>query len=195
MPLGREVGLGPSDILLDGDPAPVPKKEAQPSNFRPCLLLPNGWTDQDATWYEGRPRCRPHCVTWGPSSPHPKRVTATSPNFWPMSIVAERSSILVTAEHLFAIIHTTRMWANARRDRCPAEYRLRPLFNAAVWLTPTTRVPCVRCQDSKPVEITGGAPNYETISAASGPQFTILWAHVEKILLLNKFFSDCRYMP
>jgi len=25
--------------------------------------------------------------------------------------------------------------------------------------------------------------------------FTILWAHVEEILLLNKFFSDCRYIP
>ena len=32
----------------------------------------------------------------------------------------------------------------------------------------------------------------ETISAASGPKFTILWEHVEEILLLNKFFSDCR---
>jgi len=28
----------------------------------------------------------------------------------------------------------------------------------------------------------------ETISAASGPKFTILWGHVEEILLLNKFF-------
>jgi len=28
--------------------------------------------DQDATWYEGRPRPRPHCVTWGPSSPSQK---------------------------------------------------------------------------------------------------------------------------
>ena len=28
----------------------------------------------------------------------------------------------------------------------------------------------------------------ETISAASGPKFTILWSHVEEILLLNKFF-------
>jgi len=27
------------------------------------------------------------------------------------------------------------------------------------------------------------------------PKFTILWGHVEEILLLNKFFSDCRYMP
>ena len=29
----------------------------------------------------------------------------------------------------------------------------------------------------------------------SGPKFTILWGHVEEILLLNKFFSDCRYVP
>jgi len=28
------------------------------------------------------------------------------------------------------------MWANAQRDGRPAEYRWRPLFNAAVWLTP-----------------------------------------------------------
>jgi len=30
------------------------------------------------------------------------------------------------------------MWANAQRDGRPAEHRWRPLFNAAVWLTPTT---------------------------------------------------------
>jgi len=34
------------------------------------------------------------------------------------------------------------MCANAQRDGRPAEYRWRPLLNAAVWLTPTTRVPC-----------------------------------------------------
>jgi len=28
----------------------------------------------------------------------------------------------------------------------------------------------------------------ETISVASGPKFTILWGHVEEILLLNNFF-------
>jgi len=33
------------------------------------VLWPNGWTDQE-TWHGGRPR--PHCVTWGPSSPSPK---------------------------------------------------------------------------------------------------------------------------
>ena len=32
------------------------------------LLWPNGWTDQDATWYKGRPRPRQHCDRWRPSS-------------------------------------------------------------------------------------------------------------------------------
>ena len=34
----------------------------------PCLLWPNGWMDQDATWYDGRPRPGQHCVRCGPSS-------------------------------------------------------------------------------------------------------------------------------
>jgi len=32
-------------------------------------------------------------------------------------------------------------------------------------------------------------------SNTSGPKFTVLWGHVEDIFLLNKFFSDCRYVP
>jgi len=57
--------------------------------------------------------------------------------------------------------HNTRMWANAQRDGRHAEYRWRPLFNAAVWLTPTIYYSALqyRCQDAKPVEITRGAPN------------------------------------
>ena len=35
MPLGMEAGLSPGDFVLDGDPAPIPKKEAEPPNFRP----------------------------------------------------------------------------------------------------------------------------------------------------------------
>jgi len=61
MTLGREVGLGPSDIVLDGDqaPPPPPKKKGAASNFRP------------------------------------------------MSIVAKRSPISATAEHLFTqLMHT-----------------------------------------------------------------------------------------
>jgi len=33
------------------------------------------------------------------------------------------------------------MWADAQRHG-PAEYRWRPLLNAAVWLMPAAQVPC-----------------------------------------------------
>jgi len=49
---------------------PSPKGGTTP-NFWPCLLSPNGcmpWMDQDATWYDGRPRPRQHCVRCGPTS-------------------------------------------------------------------------------------------------------------------------------
>ena len=36
------------------------------------VLWPNSWTDQNATWYGGRPWPTQHCVRWGPSSPHGK---------------------------------------------------------------------------------------------------------------------------
>jgi len=55
MTLGMEVGLGPGHIVLDGDPALLPKKGGRAPNFRPILLWPNGWMDYDATWYGGRP--------------------------------------------------------------------------------------------------------------------------------------------
>ena len=64
-----EVGLGPGHIVLDGDPAPLPKKGALPLFFGLCLLWLNGWMDQDATWYGGRPQPRPHCGRWVSSSP------------------------------------------------------------------------------------------------------------------------------
>ena len=44
MPLGAEVGLGLRDIVLDGDPALLPKG-AQPPIFGQCPLWPNGWMD------------------------------------------------------------------------------------------------------------------------------------------------------
>ena len=65
MKLGTEVGLGPGDIVLYGDLAPFPKGHSPPI-FCPCLLWPNGWMDQDATWYGDRPWSRQHCVRWGP---------------------------------------------------------------------------------------------------------------------------------
>jgi len=63
--------LRPRHIVLDGDQAPLPKRGTPPI-FGPCLLRPNGWMDQDATWYRSRPQPRPHCVRWAPSSPTQK---------------------------------------------------------------------------------------------------------------------------
>jgi len=69
MPLGTEVGLGPDDIVLDGDPATTsPKRERSPSPiFGPCLLWQNGRMDQDGTWHGGGPWSRSHCIRRGPS--------------------------------------------------------------------------------------------------------------------------------
>jgi len=39
-----------------------------------------------------------------------------------------------------------------------------------------------------PLKLAGVPQTNERISAASGPKFTILWGHVEELLLLNKFF-------
>jgi len=52
--------------------SPSPKKATEPPIFGPCLLCPNGWMDEDPTWYGGRPRPKRYCVRWGPSSPPQK---------------------------------------------------------------------------------------------------------------------------
>jgi len=46
MLLGREVGLSPGHIVLNGDPAPPPLKGHRPPIFDPCLLWPNGRPSQ-----------------------------------------------------------------------------------------------------------------------------------------------------
>jgi len=47
MPLGMEVGLGPGDIVLDWDPALLPRKgHSSPPLFGPYLLWPNGRPSQ-----------------------------------------------------------------------------------------------------------------------------------------------------
>jgi len=58
------------------------------------------------------------------------------------------------------------------------------------------RVPCSNTAKTRnPFKFAGVPQTRQRISAASGPKFTILRGHVEDILLLNKFFSDCRYVP
>ena len=89
------------------------------------------------------------------------------------------------------------MWANAQRDGRPAKIRWRPLFNVAkVWLTHTTRLSCSNAAKTRnPLKLAGVPQTTGLISAASRPKFTILWGHLKEILLLNKLFSDCLYMP
>jgi len=65
-----------------------------------------------------------------------------------------------------------------------------------VWLTPTTRVPCSNAAKTRnPLKFAGVPQTRRQISSVSRPTFTILSGHVEEVLLFNKFFSDCRYMP
>jgi len=74
--LVQMVCLSPGHIVLDGDPCSCP------------AASPNGWMDQDATWYRGRPRPWPHSVGWGPSPPKVNRLAPTFspcllwPNGW-----------------------------------------------------------------------------------------------------------------
>ena len=86
MPLGMEVGLGPGDIVLDGDPAP-PKKGGHTPQFSAhvrcgqtaaCISIPLG---TEVRFGQG------DIVLDGDQLP-PKRGTA--PNFRSMSIVAKR---------------------------------------------------------------------------------------------------------
>jgi len=92
MPLGMEVGLGPGDFVFDGTQLPQKKGHTHHHPiFCPCLFWPNGWMDEDATWYGSRPRHRPHCIRRGPSCPRKERISP--PSFrpcllWPRSPIS-----------------------------------------------------------------------------------------------------------
>ena len=84
MKLGTRVGLGrvgPGHIVLHGDLTLLPPKgHNQPPTYGPYLWWPNGWMDQDGTWYGSRPRPKRHYVRWRPSSSLPK-AGGTAPQF------------------------------------------------------------------------------------------------------------------
>ena len=68
-----EVGLCPGHIVLDGNPAPhpSPKRGAQrPPHYSAHVLRSNGWMDQGANWYGGRPRPWPHYGDLAPPKGH-----------------------------------------------------------------------------------------------------------------------------
>ena len=85
------------------------------------------------------------------------------------------TSISITMAPLSLYIVNTRMWANVQRDGRPAYYRWRRLFNAAVWLTPTIRVPCSNAASTRnPLKFAGVPQTRQQISAFSRPKFAIL---------------------
>ena len=79
--LGMDVGLGPGDFVFDGDQATHRKKAPHPhSIFGPCLLWPNGWMYENATWYRSRTRPRSQLA--------PRKVRSSPHSFRPMFILA-----------------------------------------------------------------------------------------------------------
>jgi len=87
MPLGSDIGLSQSDIVLDGKPAPPPHKGTVPQfsayicgQMAVWIMMPLGMG--------GRLEPKRHYVRWGLSSPPPKGGGAL--NFRPMFIVAKR---------------------------------------------------------------------------------------------------------
>jgi len=85
-----------------------------------------------------------------------------------------------------------RMWANAKRDGHPAQYRWCPLFNATKFgwrpLLECRLVTLPKVPRLETVEICLVLETRQQISAASGPKVTILWRHVRETLTFNNFF-------
>ena len=142
-------------------------------------------------------------------------------------ILEIRSNILIPlasfypkclAEPLFWI-SAPWLWANAQRTGLPAEYKWRPLFNAAKFgwrpllecraLTLPRRKTRwnfvsdiaifvlkrdVKLQLTNLLKFAGVPQTPKRISAVSGPQFTILGWRVWEIYCCFTSFPDCRYM-
>ena len=80
MKLGIQVDLGPGHIVLDGDPAPLPKG-AEPPIFGPYLFWQYGWMDQDASWYGDRPHPGDFVLDGDPARLLPPQKGGGAPNF------------------------------------------------------------------------------------------------------------------
>ena len=82
-----------------------------------------------------------------------------------------------------------RMWANAQRDGRLAEYRWRPLFNAAVGLTPTTRMPRSNAAKTpNPLKLQGCpklTKGFEPLVGLRSPYYEDMWM---RCCCLTSFF-------
>jgi len=89
----------------------------------------------------------------------------------------------------------TRMWANAQRDGRPAKYRWHLLFNAELWLTPTTRVPCSNAAKMwNPLEL-AGCPKLANASqplvGRSSPYCTDMWRRYCCLTIFFRIVNVC----
>jgi len=89
MKLGKQVGLGHGHIVLDGDPAPLPKGErSRQFSAHICCGQTAGWIKMPLGTEEGLGPG--DFVLDGDLAPVPKNGANPFPNFRPMSIVAKR---------------------------------------------------------------------------------------------------------
>jgi len=89
MSLGMEVGLGRGHIVLDGDPAPLFKKEAQLTQFSAhvCCGQTAGWMIK--MLLGAMVGLGPGNIVLDADPAQPSRGTAP-PKIWPMSLVAKQ---------------------------------------------------------------------------------------------------------
>jgi len=150
--ISTEVGLCPGHNVRWGPSSP---QKGHSSAIFERLLWPNGWTDQDATWYKDRPQPRSHCVRWGTTSPKEHSSPPIfgpcplSPNGWmdqdanwyggrphskrhcvrwgPSSPSQKRGT--VTAPHFLARL----LWPNGWIDQDATRYEGRPRPHCVRW--------------------------------------------------------------
>jgi len=90
---------------------------------------------------------------------------------------------------------TARYCSSGRQSNFAALNRGRHLYSAGrPWRWALAHILFFFCNFIKK-KFAGVHQTKKPFSSVSGPKFTILWGHVEEVLLFNKFFSDCRYMP
>ena len=84
------------------------------------------------------------------------------------------------------------MWANAQRDGRPAEYRWHPLFNAAVWLTPNTGVPCTNAAKTRnPLKFAGVPTQLKCALKGTVKNSSITTKNYIKLYYFSKCFKRC----
>jgi len=95
------------------------------------------------------------------------------------------------------VVYITRTWANTQRDGRPAEYRWRPLFNAAKFgWRPILKCRAVTLARRETRWNSQGCPKLldrcQPLVGRSSPYCGDMW---RRYCCLRSFFSDCRHVP